>query len=234
MDHAARTFGLAFVVLFAPLAARADTIQLTSGPAVNATVTKYANNTFEVRSPDGKTATYSASKIRQIVFEGSGSQAKFTTRTNGVQEAVPVSFVNGAFNVTSSAGTRQFPLIFVERVAFVPDRGQEIEVIGHGNQVDISKHLSLGNVTIVDFYADWCGPCRMISPTLEKMAQTDPEVAVRKIDIIEWGTPVVKQFNIHAIPQVNVYDRAGKLVGTVVGVDVNKVQRLVAQAKGGG
>ncbi len=117
--------------------------------------------------------------------------------------------------------------------AFVPQRGQPIEVISHGAQVDITRHLALGNVTIVDFYADWCGPCRMISPTLEQMAQTDPEIALRKIDIVNWNTAVVKQYNIRSIPQVNVYNRAGGLVGTVRDVDVEQVKRYVALAKTG-
>ena len=39
------------------------------------------------------------------------------------------------------------------------------------------------------------------------MARSDPEIALRKIDIVNWKTVVVQQFNIHSIPQVNVYDR---------------------------
>src|SRR5438270_5876722 len=117
--------------------------------------------------------------------------------------------------------------------AFVPQRGQPIEVISHGAQVDITRHLALGSVTIVDFYADWCGPCRMVSPTLEQMAQTDPEIALRKIDIVNWNTAVVRQYSIHSIPQVNVYNRGGQLVGTVVGADAEGVKRYVAQAKAG-
>jgi thiol-disulfide isomerase/thioredoxin len=113
-------------------------------------------------------------------------------------------------------------------------RGQSIEVISHGTQVDIKQHLAFGNVTVVDFYADWCGPCRRLSPSLEQMASSDSEVALRKIDIVNWRTPVVQQFNIHSIPQVNVYDRSGRLVGTVVGVDFEKVKSYVAQAKSSG
>jgi thioredoxin 1 len=72
-------------------------------------------------------------------------------------------------------------------------------------QVDINQHLALGNVTVIDFYADWCGPCRQLSPSLEQMARSDPDIALRKIDIVNWRTAVARQFNIHSIPQVNVY-----------------------------
>jgi thiol-disulfide isomerase/thioredoxin len=107
-------------------------------------------------------------------------------------------------------------------------RGEPITVISHGAQVDINQHLALGNVTVIDFYADWCGPCRRLSPSLEQMARSDPEIALRKIDIVNWKTAVVQQFNIHSVPQVNVYDRSGRLVGTVVGVDFEKVKSYVA------
>ena len=118
--------------------------------------------------------------------------------------------------------------------AVVAGRGQQVEVISHGAPVDITKHLALGNVTVVDFYADWCGPCKQLSPSLEQMARTDPEIALRKIDIVNWNTAVAKQHNIHSIPQVNVYNRGGRLVGTVVGADVQEVKRYVAQAKTSG
>jgi thioredoxin-like negative regulator of GroEL len=110
-------------------------------------------------------------------------------------------------------------------------RGEPIEVISHGAQVDISQHLVLGSVTVIDFYADWCGPCWQLSPSLEQMAWNDPEIALRKIDIINWKTAVAQQFNIHSIPQVNVYDRNGRLIGTALGADFEKVKSYVAQAK---
>jgi thiol-disulfide isomerase/thioredoxin len=118
--------------------------------------------------------------------------------------------------------------------AIVAGRGQQVEVISHGAQVDIARHLALGNVTVVDFYADWCGPCKQLSPSLEQMAQTDPQIALRKIDIVNWNTVVVKQYNIRSIPQVNVYNRGGLLIGTVVGADAEEVKRYVAQAKTSG
>jgi thioredoxin 1 len=113
-------------------------------------------------------------------------------------------------------------------------RGPAIEVISHGAQVDLTQHLARGSVTVLDFYADWCGPCRTLSPSLEQMTRSDPEIALRKIDIVNWRTAVARQFNIHSIPQVNIYDRSGHLVGTVMGADFERVKSYVAQAKAGG
>ena len=121
----------------------------------------------------------------------------------------------------------------IQAAAGVAGRGQPVEVISHGAQVDINQHLALGNVTVVDFYADWCGPCRQLSPSLEQMARSDPEIALRKVDIVNWRTPVARQFNLHSIPQVNVYNRGGRLTGTVNGADFEQVKRYVAQAKTG-
>jgi thioredoxin 1 len=118
--------------------------------------------------------------------------------------------------------------------AIVASRGQQVEVITHGAQVDIARHLALGNVTVVDFYADWCPACKYLSPSLEQMAQTDPEIALRKIDIVNWKTAVARQYHVGPIPQVNIYNRTGRLVGTVVGADAEEVKRYVAQAKTGG
>ena len=117
----------------------------------------------------------------------------------------------------------------------VAGRGDEpIAVISHGEKLDMNQHLALGRVTVFDFYADWCGPCRGLSPALEEMAKNDPEIALRKIDIVNWRTAVAHQFNIYSIPQVKVYDRSGRLVGTVRGVDLEKVKRYVEQAKSNG
>ena len=66
------------------------------------------------------------------------------------------------------------------------------------------------------------------------MVRTDSEIALRKIDIVNWKTAVARQFNVHSIPQANVYDRAGSLIGTVVGADIDAIKRYVAQAKTGG
>src|SRR5207253_10194484 len=111
----------------------ADTIQLTSGGTVNATVTRYKNSSFETRAADGKGTTYSSNNVKHIDFDSRGS-ARIVTRTNGVQEGTVTAFDKGAFAVTQPSGARTFSAIFVEQADFVPDRGQSIETITHGQQ----------------------------------------------------------------------------------------------------
>lgn len=104
-------------------------------------------------------------------------------------------------------------------------------VSNDGAAVDLPSLLVSGKVTIVDFFATWCGPCRQISPVLEKMAKDDPSVTLLKIDIVNWDRPVVKQFNISAVPNMVVFNGNKQPVGAPTS-DVNAVAQYVRQAKG--
>ncbi len=199
---------LAFLILCFASVAFADDFKLINGR-------EYKDATVSRTEPDG------------IVLKTKSGIAKvyFVELPKEVQERFHYNpAIASAYSAPQTAN---------QPTTAIAGRGQPSEVISHGEQVDINQCLALGNVTVVEFYADWCGPCRRLSPSLEQMAQTDPEVALRKIDIVRWGTPVSQQFNIHSVPQVNVYDRGGRLVGNVFGVDFDRVKAYVVQAKTG-
>jgi thiol-disulfide isomerase/thioredoxin len=214
---------LAYCVVCCATVALAEDFKTVAGK-------EYKNVTVTRVEPDG-IVLKSNSGISKVYFVELPSEVQQRFHYNATAAAAYSTAQAAAYSTAQPAAYSTVQAAAQPKVA---GRGQPVEVISHGAQVDINQHLAFGNVTVVDFYADWCGPCRQLSPTLEQMATNDPEVALRKIDIVNWRTAVAQQFNIRSIPQVNVYNRSGRLVGTVVGVNLEQVRRYVAQAKRGG
>ena len=68
----------------------------------------------------------------------------------------------------------------------------------------------------VDFYADWCGPCKMMSPVIDKLAEDyDGRIKVGKVNVDENGDLAVK-YGIMSIPNM-VFFKGGEVVDRVIG-----------------
>ncbi len=69
---------------------------------------------------------------------------------------------------------------------------------------------------LVDFWATWCGPCKMIAPIVEELAgEYEGKLAVRKLDVDENGG-IAAKFSIMSIPTLGIF-RGGELVERIVG-----------------
>ena len=68
---------------------------------------------------------------------------------------------------------------------------------------------------LVDFWAEWCGPCRMVSPILEELAGEHDEIVVAKLNVDE-NPSTAAQYGITSIPTMNVYS-GGKVVKQIIG-----------------
>ena len=68
---------------------------------------------------------------------------------------------------------------------------------------------------LLDFWASWCGPCRMVAPILEEIAQEHPEIRVGKINVDE-EPELARQFAIMSIPTLVVM-KNGEIVNKSVG-----------------
>lgn len=72
-------------------------------------------------------------------------------------------------------------------------------------------------VTLVDFWATWCGPCRMLAPVIEQIAQDyDGRVTVGKVDVDE-QSELAMRFHIQSIPTVLLF-KDGQLQHTLIGM----------------
>ena len=79
-------------------------------------------------------------------------------------------------------------------------------------QDDIS---SQANLVLVDFWAEWCGPCKQISPILEEIANEKENLNILKLNIDE-NPATPQKYNVRGIPTLMLF-KDGKLIDTKIG-----------------
>ncbi len=82
-------------------------------------------------------------------------------------------------------------------------------MLKHLKEEDFNEEVKTGDV-LVDFYATWCGPCKMLEPVIEEFAEARGKVKVIEVDIDE-HEDLAREHGIMAVPTLLVY-RDGKLV----------------------
>ncbi|HEX6159465.1 MAG TPA: thioredoxin domain-containing protein [Thermoanaerobaculia bacterium] len=126
----------------------------------------------------------------------------------------------------------RFPNDVVVKPLTAEERSRaDIRVASRGEAFDVRKNLARGKYTIFDFWAEWCGPCHVLTPKIERLVVERADVALRTIDLKQWDSPAGKQatkeFKVPGLPYVRVYGPDGRFVGEVVGNDIGKIRQLV-------
>ena len=80
---------------------------------------------------------------------------------------------------------------------------------------NFNQVLESDKKVLIDFYADWCGPCRMVSPLVDQIAEENPQYLVAKVNVDE-EPELSASFNVSSIPMLVVME-GGKVVNTALG-----------------
>ena len=92
-----------------------------------------------------------------------------------------------------------------------------MEVIKLNNENFKTEVLESNKVVLIDFFADWCGPCKMMSPVIDEIAnEVSENVKVCKLNVDE-AQDIAIQYNVMSIPTL-VIIKDGNVVDTLVGL----------------
>ena len=118
----------------------------------------------------------------------------------------------------------------------LPPAGADVQHIVEGGQdvPSLEPHAVRGKITVFDFYADWCGPCRRVDEHVFALLQSRQDVAYRKLNIVSWETPLAKHYlaGVPSLPFVIVYGKDGKSVGKISGLELDQLDRAIAAGGG--
>ncbi len=105
----------------------------------------------------------------------------------------------------------------------------EFEVLAHGTEVDLAAYVKTGRVTVFDFYADWCAPCKQVERSLKDMKRLyGDRLQVYQLDLVNWDSALAKAHQIRDLPYLIVYGEDGTRLkaGPSNGVLPDLVKRL--------
>ncbi len=100
-----------------------------------------------------------------------------------------------------------------------------IEHINNENQ--FNEFIKEG-IVLVDFFATWCGPCKMLTPVIEQVANEHPELKVAKVDVDELPS-IAAKYQVQAIPSLFLV-KDGKVVASSLGyINKNQLENFIAK-----
>lgn len=97
----------------------------------------------------------------------------------------------------------------------------------------LSAHAVPGKITLFDFYADWCMPCRQVDAHVYELLRSNPDIAFRKLNLVSWDSPLAKRHlgNVPNLPYVQVLGRDGKPAGSMAGLDLPALDKIIQAAR---
>lgn len=95
----------------------------------------------------------------------------------------------------------------------------------HGNSSNFYDLISEGKV-IIDFYADWCGPCKMLGPVLEDLSNSREDIKVIKINV-DSESELARKFGVMSIPALFLFEDGKQLDNKVGFVPLSDLEEWI-------
>jgi thioredoxin 1 len=83
------------------------------------------------------------------------------------------------------------------------------------NSVNFTQIISAENPTLVDFWADWCGPCKMMHPIFESLSKKYPKIKFARVNV-DQNQNIAMRFSVQSIPMFIMF-KSGQIVDKMMG-----------------
>jgi copper chaperone CopZ len=205
------TVALSFVVLSA-VPARAERVQVYSIQGVDCATCGEKIRTALKKVTGVKKTEFDIHKVELTVE---------------MEDGVPDSVVVGAaeklgFRAIVGAGQGAYlPKEAYPAGADVQELNKDGESVGPLDKLRVADKF-----TVFDVYADWCGPCRDVDKRLREIVAGRPDVAVRKLAIVDFDSPLAKDLAVEMLPYVVVYAPDGRKT-EIHGAQLGKIDKAL-------
>ncbi len=81
---------------------------------------------------------------------------------------------------------------------------------------------------LIDFYADWCGPCKMLSPIIDEVAQENDDIKVVKVNVDE-SSDIALEYKVMSIPTLVVIKNGQEVARSIGVIDKSEIKNMLAK-----
>lgn len=96
------------------------------------------------------------------------------------------------------------------------------------NEGNLKELINKGEIIVIDFYAEWCAPCRLMLPIIDKLGETlDERVMVVKVNV-DKNPELAKELKVSGIPTI-MFFKNGEFKEKTIGLkDINSIQTIIS------